>query len=121
MKVLDIEKKKTRRENKEENIKTPESSVPRQKNTKDPNIKERIANFKRRGGDGEGGVGATIFFSALEEGRIACHPTCSSKNPITRLRLYFVNDKSPSLSFLLVLCKSIPAPMVTASEQQSLP
>ena len=76
--------------------------------------------------DGEGGGAATKSFFALKEGRIACHPTCSSKNPITRLRLYLVNDKNPSSSFLLVLCsrmgrKSIPAPMVTASEQQSLP
>jgi hypothetical protein len=35
----------------------PESKVPRQKNTKEPNIKvERSVNFKRRGGDGEGGA-----------------------------------------------------------------
>ncbi len=46
---------------------------------------------------------------------------------ITILRLYLVNDIRPSLYFLLVLCsrmmgcKLIPAPMETASEQQSFP
>ena len=49
--------KKKKRENNEENIKSQESKVPRQKNTKEPNIKvERSVNFKRRGGDGEGGA-----------------------------------------------------------------
>jgi hypothetical protein len=128
MKVLD-EKKKKKRENNEENIKTPEQS-PQDKNAKDPNVKivkdcelQASRRGREKGGGGEG-RSDEIFLCWNEEGKIACHPT--SKNPITRLRSYLVNDNSPSLYFLLVLCsrmgcKFISAPMVTASEQQSFP
>ena len=118
MKVLVGRKRKEKKkegEKNEENIKSQRAKSQDRKTPENQTCELR----------GRGGGGATKSFFALEEGRIACHPTCSSKNPITRLRLYLVNDKSPSLSFVLVLgsrmgCRFIAAPMVTASEQQSL-
>ncbi len=128
-----MEKKKVRKQrgkhqNPEQSPKTEKHQRPKRKRMRKGDCE--LQRSRRGRGERERGrgveVGATKSFFALEEGRIACHPT-RERNPITRLRLSLVNDNSPSWSFFLVLCsrmmgcKFIVAPMETASEQQSFP